>query len=58
MEMLRFHSYSELKKRYSSLVFQKVCFKIKLLKTFKIPSDYDIKTRRSLKRKATLKSIV
>ena len=48
------------KKRYSSLlkqvfVFLKICFKVEILKTFKIFSDYHIKTCRSLKRRAILK---
>ena len=48
------------KKRYSSFLkkvflFQKICFKVKVLKTFKISSDYHRKTCRSLKRRATLK---
>ena len=48
------------KKRYSSFlkkvfVFQKICFKVKVLKTFKIFSDCHIKTCRSLKRRAILK---
>ena len=34
--------------------FQKTCFKIEILKTFKISSDYHIKTCRSLKRRAIL----
>ena len=41
------------KKRYSSflrkiLVFQKTCFKVKVLKTFKIPSGCHIKTCQNL----------
>ena len=48
------------KKRFSSLsektfVFQKICFKVRILKTFKIFSDCHIKTWRSLKRMAILK---
>ena len=48
------------KKRYSSFwkkvfVFQKICFKIKVLTTFKISIDVHIKTCRSLKRRAILK---
>ena len=48
------------KKRYSSFLkktlnFQKVCFKVKVLKTFKCSTDCRIKTCRSLKRKANLK---
>ena len=44
------------KKRYSSFlkkvfVFQKICFKIKAFKTFKISIDCHIKTCRSLKRR-------
>ena len=37
------------------LVFQKICFKVKVLKTFKISSDCDMKTYRSLKPRAILK---
>ena len=41
------------KKRYSSflkkyLVFRKTCFKVKVIKTFKIPKNYHVKTCRSL----------
>ena len=48
------------KKRYSSFlkkvfVFQKICFKVKVLKTFETFTDYHIKTCRSLKRRAILK---
>ena len=48
------------KKRYSSFlkkvfVFQKMCFKVKVLKTFKISTGCHIKTCRSLKRRAILK---
>ena len=48
------------KKRFSSFlkkvfVFQKICFKVKVLKTFETFTDCDIKTCRSLKRKAILK---
>ena len=48
------------KKQYSSFlnkvfVFQKIGFKVKVVKTFKISSDYHIKTNRSLKRKVILK---
>ena len=48
------------KKRYSSFskkafVFQKICSKVKVLKTFKIFTDCYIKTCRSLKRMAILK---
>ena len=48
------------KKSFSSslikvLVLQKTCFKVKLLKTFKIPGDCHIKTYRSRKRRAILK---
>ena len=51
------------KKWYSSFlkknfVFQKICFKVKVLKTLKIPNDCHIKTCRSLKRRAILKSLV
>ena len=46
------------KKSYSSflkidLVFQKTCSKVRVIKTFKIPSDYHIKT--CLERKNILK---
>ena len=46
--------------RYSSFfkkvfVFQKICFKVNVLKTFKIFSDCHIKTCRSLKWRAILK---
>ena len=34
-------------------VFQKNCFKVKALKTFKICRDYHIKTSQSLKRRAS-----
>ena len=59
-EMLRFQSWSWTKKRYSSFlkkvyVFQKICFKIKVLKTFKISSDFHINACRSVKRRAILK---
>ena len=45
------------KKQYSSflkkeLVFQKTCFKAKVIKTLKIPSDDHVKTCQSLERKA------
>ena len=45
------------KKRYSSFlkkvfVFQKICFKVKVLKTFETFTDCHIKTCRSLKRRA------
>ena len=48
------------KKLYSSFskkvfIFQKICFKGKLLNTFKIFTDCHIKTCRSLKRRAILK---
>ena len=48
------------KKQYSSFqkrvwVFQKICFKIEVLKTIKISSDCHTKTCRSLKRRAILK---
>ena len=48
------------KKRYSSFlkkvsVYQKIRFKVKVLKTFKISTDCYIKTLRSLKRRAILK---
>ena len=49
-----------IKKRYSSFLkkvcmFQKICFKVKTLKAFKICSDCHIKTCRSLKRRPILK---
>ena len=48
------------KQRYSSFlkkvfVFLKICFKVKVLKMFKIFTDRHIKTCRSLKRRAILK---
>ena len=48
------------KKWYSSFLkkvftLQKICFKVKVLKTFKISADCLIKTCRSLKRGANLK---
>ena len=48
------------KKRYSSFlkkvfVFQKICLKIKVLKSFKISTDCYIKTCRSLKQRVILK---
>ena len=48
------------KKRYSSflkkvLVFQKICFKAKVLKMFKVSTDCHIKTCWSLKRRASSK---
>ena len=48
------------KKRYSSFlkrvcVSQKICFKVKALKTFEIPSDCHIKTCRTLKSRDILK---
>ena len=48
------------KKRFFSVlknvfVFEKICFKFKVLKTFKTFSECHIKTYRSLKRKAILK---
>ena len=48
------------RKRYSSFlkrvfVFQKMCFKVKLLRSFKIFTDCHIKTCRSLKRTAIFK---
>ena len=36
-------------------VFKKICFKVKVLKMFKIFTDRHIKTCRSLKRRAILK---
>ena len=47
-------------KRYSSFlkevfVFQKVCFKVKILKTFETFTDCHIKTCPSLKRRAIFK---
>ena len=49
-----------IKKQYSSflrkvLVFPKTSFKFKVLKNFKIPGGWQIKTRRSLKRRAISK---
>ena len=47
------------KKQYSNVlkklfIFQKICFKVKVLKMFKISSDCHIKTCRSLKRRPIL----
>ena len=39
-----------------AFVFRKICFKVKVLKTFKISTDCHIKTCRSLKWRAILKS--
>ena len=36
-------------------IFQKICFKVKVLKTFKISTDCHIKTCRSLKERTILK---
>ena len=36
-------------------VFQKICFKVKVLKTFETFTDFHLKTCRSLKRRAILK---
>ena len=49
------------KKRYSTFlkkvfVFEKICFKVKILKTLKISTDCHIKTCQYLKRRATLKN--
>ena len=60
MEMLRFHSRNSelktvLKFLRKVLVFQKTYFKVKILKTLKIPGDYYIKTCQSLKRGPILK---
>ena len=67
--MMRFQSWSfQLKsrfpvfwKRFSFLkkvfIFQKICFKVKVIKTL-IVTDRHIKTCRSLKRRAILKSLV
>ena len=38
-----------------SLVFQKICFKVKVMKTFKIFSDCHVKKCRSLKQRTILK---
>ena len=48
------------KKRYSSFlkkvfIFQKICFKVKVLKAFETFSDYYLKACRSLKWRAILK---
>ena len=37
-------------------VFKQICFKVKVLKTFKISSGCSIKTSKSLKRRAVLKT--
>ena len=61
MEVMRFQSqWFQLKNGTPVLlknvfVFQKICFKVKVLKTFKIFIDCHIKTYQSLKRKAILK---
>ena len=62
MEMLRFQSQHVQQKigtpvfsQSKIFVFLKTCFKIKVLKTFKIFSHYHIKTFRSLKQRAFLK---
>ena len=61
MEMLRFQSLVLLtKKQYSIFlkkvfVFEKIGFKVEVLKTFKISSDCHIKTCGPLKRRAILK---
>ena len=39
-------------------VFQKICFKVKVLKMFKISSDCHIKTCQSVKRRASLKVLI
>ena len=58
MEMLRFQSYYfHLKKGTTVFVFQKLCFELKVLKTFTILSGSRIKTYRSLKRWATILKI-
>ena len=49
------------KKQYSSflkkiLVFQKICLKVKVLKTFETFTDCHVKTFRSLKRRTILKT--
>ena len=41
-----------------AFVFQKTCFRVTVMKTFKIPSDCHIKICRSLKRRAILKSLL
>ena len=51
------------KKRYSNFlkkvfVFQKICLKVKVLKTFEISSDCHLKIGRPLKRRAILKTLV
>ena len=51
------------KKWYSSFlkqffVFQKICFKVEVLKALKISCDCHIKTCRSVKRKAILKILI
>ena len=62
MEILRFQSSLtiQLKKPFFNLlkkvlVFQKTCFRVRVLKIVKISSDCYIKTCRSLKRRAILK---
>ena len=46
------HCSSLLKK---DLVFQKTCFKVKIIKTLKIPSESHVKTCQSLEQRAVLK---
>ena len=61
MEICFQSEWFQLKKRYSSFlekvfVFQKICFKVKVLKTFETFTDCrHIKTCRYLKRRAILK---
>ena len=60
MEMLHFQAqYFELKKLFcffkKVFVFQKTCFKVKVMKMFKISSDCHIKKCLSFKRRAILK---
>ena len=59
MEVLRFQSqYFQLKSGTAVFLFQKIFFKVRVMKTFTISSDCQIKTCRSLKRRAILKSLV
>ena len=48
------------KRQYSNFwkkafIFQKICFRVKVMKTFKISFDFHVKTYRSLKRRTILK---
>ena len=52
------HGYSRYYSFYKEVfVFQKTCFEVRVLKTFKVSKDCHIKTCRSLKRRAFWKSL-